>query len=51
MNGSVLVEKSSFKILGLILSSKMDFKMICRTVGPPLGASLEHLAIVKMGPG
>ena len=51
MNGSVLVEKLSFKMLGLVFYSKMDLKMICRTVGPTLGASLECLAIVKMVPG
>ena len=49
MDGSVLEEKPSFKMLRLTFSSKQELlnklqKRLCKTVGPSLAASLESLA-------
>ena len=52
MDGSVLGEKSSFKILGLTISSKLDWGSscifsICKTASKKIGALLRSMRFLS----
>ena len=53
MDGSVLVEKSSFKMLGLIFSSKLDWDFyiisICKTASMKIGALICSMKFLSPG--
>ena len=47
MDGSVLEEKSSFKMLGLIFSSKLDWGSIAKTVSKKIGALIHYMKFLS----
>ena len=47
MDGSVLEEKSSFKMLGLTFSSKLDWNSIAKTASKKIGALIRSMKFLS----